>query len=217
MEIVGVEWREFISMLFHIPFNLGHAFLALISYYFRHWNAYLLFVSLPSAVQLLYFWGPESPRWLYATNHLEETVGVLEQAARINRLPVDGIRSQVISYSRTFSHQQYTEELEHAHFTDLFSRPNIQVKTICMGINWFTTGFCYFGVATYVSYLGENLFLSVAYSALLALPGGIISYFMYKCVGRKKTLIIGNIVSGYVLSLIIQKCCVLCEINNNTF
>lgn len=200
MEIVGVEWRELTSMLFHIPFNLGHASLALISYYLRHWDDYLLAVSLQSAVHLLYYWGPESPRWLYATNHLEETVAVLEQAAKINRLPVNTIRSEVISYSRTFSHLHYTQEMEHAHFTDLFSRPNIRVKTICMGINWFATGFCYFGVATYVSFWGENIFLSVAYSALLALPGGVIAYFMYKCVGRKYTLLIGNIVSGCVLN-----------------
>jgi MFS family permease len=66
MEIIGIKWRELFSVLYQIPFNLGHLTLPLFAYYIRDWQKLQFALSIPSIVLLSYYWlVPESPRWLF--------------------------------------------------------------------------------------------------------------------------------------------------------
>lgn len=183
-------------MLYQIPFSMGHASLSVFSYYLRSWREFQLAISIPTIISLLYIFGPESPRWLFGTKHLEETIDVLEQGAKINRRPIETVRPEIMAYSRTFPAFNSDEPSVAVTFLDLFTRPKIRVKTLCMSINWFSAGFGYFGVSSYAGSLGESLFVSVAITASIALPGSVLALLMFKCLGRKYTLIIGDVVSG---------------------
>ncbi|CAG5095248.1 Similar to Orct2: Organic cation transporter-like protein (Drosophila melanogaster) [Cotesia congregata] len=55
MEIVGTKWRAAITVLYQIPFSLGHMSLAGIAYLFRHWQHLQLAISLPSIILLTIF------------------------------------------------------------------------------------------------------------------------------------------------------------------
>lgn len=193
---MGVEWRELVTMLYQIPFSMGHASLSVFSYYLRSWREFQLAISLPTIISLLYIFGPESPRWLFATKNLEKTIQVLEKGAKINRRPIETIRPEITAYSRTFSAFNSDEPRENVTFIHLFTRRKIRTKTLCMSFNWFSAGFGYFGVASYAGSLGASLFLSVAITASIALPGSILALLMFKCLGRKYTLIISDAVSG---------------------
>lgn len=56
MEIVGIEWRSIMSVLFHVPFLLGHLMNPLISYLTRTWDGFQMAVSIPSLFLLSYYW-----------------------------------------------------------------------------------------------------------------------------------------------------------------
>lgn len=56
MEIVGVEWRSTMSVLFHVPFLLGHLMNPLISYLTHTWDGFQMAVSIPSLFLLSYYW-----------------------------------------------------------------------------------------------------------------------------------------------------------------
>lgn len=56
MEIVGIEWRSIMSVLFHVPFLLGHLMNPLISYLTRTWFGFQMAVSIPSVFLLTYYW-----------------------------------------------------------------------------------------------------------------------------------------------------------------
>jgi len=56
MEIVGVEWRSIISVLFHVPFLIGHVMNPLISYLTLTWSGFQMAVSIPSIFLLTYYW-----------------------------------------------------------------------------------------------------------------------------------------------------------------
>ncbi|KAJ4445643.1 hypothetical protein ANN_12326 [Periplaneta americana] len=55
MEILGGWWRMAVSVLFHIPFSLGHSTLAAIAYYARDWHDFQLAISLPSVILISYW------------------------------------------------------------------------------------------------------------------------------------------------------------------
>lgn len=50
------------------------------------------------------------------------------------------------------------------NITHLFRTPNLRLKTVCICINWFVCGSCFFGLAQYMGYLDGNIFVNVAIS-----------------------------------------------------
>ena len=167
MEIIGIKWRELISVLYQIPFNLGHLTLPLFAYFIRDWDRLQFALSIPSVVLISYYWLlPESPRWLFTVGRVDESVKVLEKAALCNKLPTKGIRNDLETISKA-----RTEVEAKGNFLDLFRTKNMLVKTVCMNFNWFACGMCFFGVSQYVGETGGNIFKNVAISACFELPG----------------------------------------------
>jgi MFS family permease len=169
MEIIGIKWRELISVLYQIPFNLGHLTLPLFAYFIRDWDRLQFALSIPSIILISYYWLlPESPRWLFAVGRVDESVKVLEKAAKCNNLPTDNIRNELETISKA-----KTEAVARGNFLDLFRTRNMLVKTVCMNFNWFVCGMCFFGVSQYVGETGGNIFKNVAISACFELPGEV--------------------------------------------
>jgi MFS family permease len=169
MEIIGIKWRELISVLYQIPFNLGHLTLPLFAYYIRDWDQLQFALSIPSVILISYFWLlPESPRWLFAVGRVDESVKILEKAAKCNKLPTENIKSDLETIQGA-----KTEQKAKGNFLDLFRTRNMLVKTVCMNFNWFVCGMCFFGVSQYVGETGGNIYKNVAISACFELPGKI--------------------------------------------
>lgn len=198
MEIIGKNYRELMSVLYQIPFNLGHFTLALFGYYIREWRHLQLWLSIPSVILLSYYWlVPESPRWLFTVGRLEEAGKILEKAAKVNKLPTENIPSELEAASKlkgSVSHK--------GNALDLVRTPNMRAKTFFMCFNWFICGLAFFGVAQYIGQTGGNIFANVAFSALLELPGTLFCIYSMKKWGRKKTLIGSNCLTGICMLLI---------------
>lgn len=87
MEIVGIKWRAAITVLYQIPFSLGHMSLAGLAFWFRHWQHLQIAITLPSIVLLSYWWIiPESPRWLLAMEKQRAACKILQKAVNINNV-----------------------------------------------------------------------------------------------------------------------------------
>lgn len=201
MELVGTKWRDLVSVVYQIPFNLGHLTLPMFAYYFRDWRDLQLALSIPSLVLISYYWiVPESPRWLFAVGRVEDTASVLERAAAFNKRPTDSIKMDLEKHA---VNTNTTKDVARGNFLDLFRTPNMRSKTLCMCFNWLVCGMCFFGVAQYIGQSDGDIFLNVAISAGLELPGTVICIFAMKKFGRKWTLIASNILTGVCMMLII--------------
>lgn len=167
MELIGIKWREIVSVVYQIPFNLGHLTLPLFAYFIRDWQKLQFALSIPSIILISYYWLiPESPRWLFTKGKVDESVKILEKAAKFNKLPTENIRDNLETVQASKSSQ-----IAKGGFLDLFRTSNLRTKTICMNFNWFVCGMCFFGVSQYVGETGGNIFLNVAISAGFELPG----------------------------------------------
>jgi hypothetical protein len=175
MEIIGIKWRELFSVLYQIPFNLGHLTLPLFAYYIRDWHKLQFALSIPSIVLISYYWLiPESPRWLFAVGRADESIKILEKAAKCNKLPTENIRTNLEAIQAA-----KTEKKATGSFFDLFRTKNMRMKTICMNFNWFVCGLCFFGVSQYVGESGGDIFVNVAMSAVFELPGRLLWLIIY--------------------------------------
>ncbi|XP_015609722.1 organic cation transporter protein-like [Cephus cinctus] len=202
MEIIGIQWRGTLSVLFHVPFLLGHLLNPLISYLTQTWYGFQIAVSIPPILLLSYYWiVPESPRWLLAVGRVKEAEDVLTKAAKRNKIPLGNVKAAIESHE---DQAKSTAERakEKYNMTHLFRTPNLRTKTIYICVNWFVCGTCFFGLAQYMGQLAGNIFVNVACSAAMELPGTFVVLALISRVSRLKILMGGNILSGTSLLLI---------------
>ncbi|XP_059619532.1 organic cation transporter protein isoform X2 [Phlebotomus argentipes] len=194
MEIIGVKWRELLSVIYQIPFNLGHLTLPIFAYFIRDWRHLQLALSIPSILLVSYYWlVPESPRWLITVGRVEEASRILKKAAEMNKMPTDTINKNLEAAIKL---KGADSPISRGNILDLVKTPNMRTKTLCMCFNWFVCGISFFGVAQYIGHMSGDIFLNVAISAAITLPGTVIGIYCMKSWGRKYTLIASNTVCG---------------------
>lgn len=85
LELVGPEYRSFVTVMTCTFYTFGIMMLAGVTYLVRDWIQMCLLTSLPFLVYFLYmFVMPESPRWLLAKGKFEDALKILEVMARVN-------------------------------------------------------------------------------------------------------------------------------------
>jgi len=202
MEIVGPKKREMVAILYQIPFNIGHASLALFAYFIREWRWFQFSITIFSIVFVIYIWlVPESPRWLFTTGKLDKSIKILEKIAKCNKAPTETIRPEIEAAYGALAARQPVKK---GTVVDLFRTPYMRIKTIFMANNWLVVCMVYYGTAQYVSALGGNIFISNAIAAGVGIPGTCLCALMTKYLGRKKTLLLSNGCSA--LGLILLAC-----------
>lgn len=84
MEFIGPEYRELLSALYQVPFNVGHMLVPVAGYLVRDYINFQLLISTPEIIYLMYFFLlPETPRWLIAMKKTERAIKVLEKVAKV--------------------------------------------------------------------------------------------------------------------------------------
>ncbi|KAG8034523.1 hypothetical protein G9C98_007599 [Cotesia typhae] len=170
MEIVGTKWRAAITVLYQIPFSLGHMSLAGIAYLFRHWQHLQLAISLPSIILLSYWWiVPESPRWLLAVGKQKAACKILKKAAKVNKVTDKDIPELVRKH---YLHQNSRKSAsDHsASIIDLFRTTNMRIKSLAIFFNWAVCGMGLFGMTQYIGQVGGDIFVNFAVSGATQIP-----------------------------------------------
>ena len=74
VEYCGQKFTMFVGIIIAIPFALGEVLLGLEAYYIRDWVTLQIVSSIPwiVLVPMLWFFLPESPRWLISKERLAE-------------------------------------------------------------------------------------------------------------------------------------------------
>lgn len=199
MEFVGTKYRDVISALYQVPFNLGHMLLPVFGYYFRDYEKFQLAISIPAAVLLAYFFLiPETPRWLIAVKRTDEAIVILERVAKVNKRPTENIRTDIELYQQSVEASQ----LKKGNILDLFRTPNLRKNIAAMSFNWLTCSYCFYGVSQYVGQLSGNVFINVALSASVTLLGTLSSIPLMKVCGRRTILIVFNFICALCLLIL---------------
>lgn len=197
MEIIGPRKREIVAILYQIPFNIGHASLAVFAYYIRNWRWYQFSVTIFSAVFIIYLCLiPESPRWLFTTGKTQESIKILEKIAKFNKAPVETVRPEIEAAAKVLADKT---PLKKGTLIDLFRTPYLRLKTLCMIVCWVVVCMVYYGTAQYISKLGGNIFMNNLIAAALGIPGTLMCVIMTIFLGRRVTMILTNLLSACAL------------------
>lgn len=134
-------------------------------------------------------------RWQLAAGKSAEAVKTLEDIAKSNGLPTDNIKQYVTSFIET----KKVEKLPKVNIKDLVCTPILRLYTFILWLNWLLTGMSFYGNNQYIGFLGGNIFLNVAFSALLQIFAVFITLYFATKSGRRTSLLIGNAVAAISL------------------
>ncbi|XP_043275889.1 organic cation transporter protein-like [Venturia canescens] len=203
MEIVGPQWRAAITVLYQIPYCLGHMSLAGLAYWFRHWQHLQLAITLPSIILLSYWWiVPESPRWLLVVGKQKRACHILEKAAKWNKIEGQDIPTMVRKHY-LYQNSRRTALDHEASLFDLFRTPNMRRKSLCIFFNWIVCGMGLFGMTQYIGQVKGDIFLNFAVSGMIQIPGNFLAWWTMNSLGRKVTLVSSNSIAGIAALLLL--------------
>ncbi|XP_036437966.1 solute carrier family 22 member 2 [Colossoma macropomum] len=187
-ELVGVEYRRVVGVLFQMFFSFGLIVLALIAYLIPNWRWLQVAFTVPYIIFLSYYWFvPESPRWLLSQNNSSKAVEIAEALAKENK--------------KTLSKNVKTLKDDNAEsatgsFMDLIRTPNIRNYTLILSFNWFTSAVVYQGLIMRLGILGGNVYIDFLISGIMEFPAAFLILFTIERIGRRLPFAAANIVSG---------------------
>ncbi|XP_028296242.1 solute carrier family 22 member 2 [Gouania willdenowi] len=187
-ELVGVQYRRTVGVLYQMFFSVGILLLPLLAYFIRDWRWLQVVITAPYAIFLCYYWFiPESPRWLLSMNQTSKAVKITEQVAKENR--------------RTLSKNIQTlcddnADSSSASFMDLIRTPKMRKHTCILSFNWFTSAVVYQGLIMRLGILGGNVYVDFLISGLVEFPAAFLILFTIERLGRRLPFATANIVAG---------------------
>ncbi|XP_068600495.1 solute carrier family 22 member 4-like [Brachionichthys hirsutus] len=175
-------------------FCIGYMTLPWIAYFIREWRTFLAVLSMTTVVYIPLWWFiPESPRWLVTQGRVEEAEIIVRDAARKNNVEAPAVifRESLASAPS----RKYT-------MLDIMKSKNIRCITLMCLLLWMAINVGYFGLSLNTSNLSGNPFMNCFLSATTEVPAYIISTWLLKICPRRALLSVFLIIGGGVLLLI---------------
>ncbi|XP_078087707.1 organic cation/carnitine transporter 2-like [Mustelus asterias] len=199
-ELLGKSIRITYSTLgVGISYACGYMFLPLIAYFIRSWRMLLFALSLFGLLYIPLWWFiPESPRWLLLKGRVQDSEAILRKAAKrngvtlpdilFNDLEVEGIKDE---NGKSFT------------IICLVKSRNIRVITLISLIVWLILAVGYYGLSLNTPNLHGDDYLNCFYSAAIEIPANIAAWIFLQRFPRKFTLS-GTLFLGGVVLFFVQ-------------
>ncbi|RXN34353.1 solute carrier family 22 member 5-like protein [Labeo rohita] len=195
MEILSSSIRDIFSTLgVCLFFSIGYMMLPLAAYFLRDWRMLLLALTIPGFFYVPLWWFiPESPRWLLSQGRVDEAEAILRKAAQIN-----GVKAPDIIFTQIQSREN-AERLQTYSLCDLVKSINIRCITALLCLIWAAVSVGYSALSLNTSSLHGNIYLNCFISAVVEVPALIIAWLMLRCWPRRPSLSSTLSLGGLVL------------------
>lgn len=179
-------------------FAVGYMLLPLFAYFLRDWKSLLLGLSVPSLVYIPLWWFiPESPRWLISQGRVSEAEAIVRKAAKWNKVQAPtAIFEDMDMATKKPSKRQHT-------VLDLMRKSSIRHTTLILCFVAFSLTSGYYGLSYNTGQLHADPYVSCFISAAVEVPAYISSWLALHFIPRRLSVIITSVIGG-VLLLFIQ-------------
>jgi len=177
-----------------VPYAIGEALLGLVAYFLRN-SSYVTLqwtVSVACFIQIpVWYFLPESPRWLIARGKTEQARALMMKAAKQNGKSID-LSNHVIKSPKVDESAKQPE----LGFADLFKTKDILIITIIMFFCWPIITMGYYGLGMSMTKLGSNIFVTFILGALVEIPGYLGCMLLIDVWGRKPFFVVCLLLTG---------------------
>ncbi|CAJ1063492.1 solute carrier family 22 member 4-like [Xyrichtys novacula] len=173
---------------------IGYMTLPWIAYGIREWRTLLAVLATTSVIYIPLWWFiPESPRWLITQGRVEEAEAIVRDAARKNKVEAPAVifkESEARPPTKTYT------------MLDILKSQNIRCITLMCLLLWMAINIGYFGLSLNTSNLSGDPFMNCFLSAAAEVPAYVVSTWLLKKCPRRVLLSTFLIIGGGVLLLI---------------
>ncbi|ELK03113.1 Solute carrier family 22 member 4 [Pteropus alecto] len=199
-EILGKSVRIIFSTLgVCIFYAFGYMLLPLFAYFIRDWRMLLLALTVPGVLCVPLWWFiPESPRWLISQRRFREAEAIIQKAAKMNNVAAPAVIFDPMELQELKPLEQQT-----VFILDLFRTRNISTITIMSVLLWMLTSVGYFALSLNAPNLHGDAYLNCFLSALIEVPAYITAWLLLRTLPRRY-IIAGVLFFGGGVLLLIQ-------------
>ncbi|XP_016349033.1 solute carrier family 22 member 4 [Sinocyclocheilus anshuiensis] len=198
MEIFSPSIRDIYSTLgVCLFFSIGYMMLPLAAYFLRDWRMLLLVFTIPGIFCMLLWWFiPESPRWLLSQGRVVEAEAILRKAAQMNGVNAPDV---IFPLNQT---RENAGRLRTYSLCDLVKSSNVCCITVLLCLVWFSVSVGYCALSLNTSSLHGNIYLNCFLSAAVEVPALIMAWLMLRRWPRRlclsSTLSLGGLVLLFI-------------------
>ncbi|GAA6230520.1 solute carrier family 22 member 5-like [Lates japonicus] len=198
-EIFGPSVRTIFSTAgVSLFFGAGYMLLPLFAFFIRDWRMLLLALTLLGFLCVPVWWYvPESPRWLLSQGRIEEAEAIVRAAAKRNKIeapPVIFLPSQI---------ELQPEKGTARNICDLLRSPNIRWISVTLWLVWNTLTIAYFVLSLNTGNLHGDAYFNCFLSAVVEMPAYTLSWVLFRWCSRRLSLSLSLFMGGVFLLLIL--------------
>uniref|UniRef100_A0A4W3J7S9 Solute carrier family 22 member 5-like n=1 Tax=Callorhinchus milii TaxID=7868 RepID=A0A4W3J7S9_CALMI len=162
-------------------YALGYMLLPFIAYYIRDWSMLLLALSLPGLLYVPLWWFiPESPRWLLVQGRVEEAEVIVKAVAKRNGITHVG----VIFNNEDLLNPAKNEKRTH-NYLDLVRSSNIRNITVLCSFIWMILTMSYFGLSLNTSNMNGDPYINCFISATSEIAASTAAWWLLRTSPRR--------------------------------
>ncbi|XP_032951791.1 solute carrier family 22 member 5 isoform X4 [Rhinolophus ferrumequinum] len=161
----------------------------------RDWRKLLLALTVPGVLCAALWWFiPESPRWLISQGRFKEAEVIIHRAAKINGIVAPSTLFEPSELQDLSSQKQQSHSI-----LDLLRSRNIRMVTIMSIILWMTISVGYFGLSLDTPNLHGDVYVNCFLSAVVEVPAYILAWLLLQHLPRRYSMATALFLGGSVL------------------
>ncbi|XP_046374364.1 organic cation transporter protein-like [Haliotis rufescens] len=192
MELVGPSKRVIAGIVIELFWCLGLFILGAVAYGIRNWQHLQLILSVPPVLMLFMWWFiPESPRWLLSRGRDAEAEQIIRKAAEVNGVDLP---------PKLFDNSTVQKQPS-ARVWEMFTTPVLLIRTLVIFFNWFVVSMVYYGLGLNVQNLSGDIYLNFTIANIMETVAYVLCILLLDRTGRKN-LHCGSMLLGGIACLL---------------
>lgn len=204
--MVDLDKRVLAGSGLSTSFALGQMILAVLAWLFPYWRTLTIVLYVPSFFFIFYYLVlVESVRWLLSKGKNKQAADIIFKAAAVNKRQLSEKTIQQLTTDtpvaqQTVKEQQTTAERSRRPLWLQVLRSRILMTRLVICSFWFiSVTFIYYGLSINSVSLAGNKYINYGLTALVEIPGYVISIMTLDRFGRKYSIITAFFVCGVAL------------------